>query len=111
MRNHYEDNIFDIKDFADILKQNDFNILEKKDSRIQFELGNDFFRLEDNSLKQYPDFISMKNDRNFIVATDTDYGIGIKDAIERSEEVSSLNNYSLQERANYLKENRYWLVK
>lgn len=104
MKNSYSDNKYDIFTVNDILKESTVNILEKKDDRLLFEFGDDFFKLENNKLTHYPDFVSMKNNVNFKDATETDYGFAIIDSINKSEEINNLKNYELKERESYIKE-------
>ncbi len=104
MRNSYSDNQYDILNVNDVLKETSINVLEKKENKILFEFGNDFFKFENNKLFHYPDFVSMRNDINFKDATNTDYGLAITDTISKSEELLFLKDYNLVEREDYIKE-------
>ncbi len=104
-RNLYDDNIFDVSNIDNIKNEQSIAVLEKTDSRILFEFANDFFKynFESEELLQYPDFVSLKRDKNFKDATETDYGFAIVDSINSSKEIEFLKNYNLRDRENYIK--------
>lgn len=104
-RNLYNDNIFDINSIDDIKNVNSIALLEKTNNRILFELGNDFFKYDSNSEKlyQYPDFLSLKSNKNPKEITELDYGFVISDSLNNSAEIDLVKNFELRDRESYIK--------
>ncbi|PWN59968.1 hypothetical protein [Chryseobacterium oncorhynchi] len=105
-RDLYDDSVFDVNSIEDILNEKSMTILANQEDSILFEFGNDFFKydLQEKTMLQYPDFISLKNNVNYNDCSLTDYGFAMADSINNSEDLELLKYFDLKDRENYIKE-------
>ena len=110
-RNLYNDNVTDVNSVEN-LKDDTLNLLSKKGTTLQFEYSDDFWKLENGVLYQYPDYVSMYNHENSKVVFNSNnmedennpaYGKMIVESIKNDPSFEMLSDISLQERNNYIK--------
>lgn len=105
-RDLYDDHVYDVSSIDDIINEKSMTILANQKDSVLFEFGNDFFRydLVDKKMLQYPDFVSLRDNKNGVDCSLTDYGFAMADSISSNEDLTLLKNFDLKERENYIKE-------
>lgn len=104
----YNDKKLDVLSLLD-LKDDKITILSKNENNISFEYLKDFWKYENNVLTQYPDFLSLKENKNGIEVFNqennnvVDYGASIVNSINNISFLKSIKDFSLEDRLNYIK--------
>lgn len=112
-RNIFSDNIFDVENLDDLKALSNIHILEKSNSAIKFELGNDFwlYDFENDELMQFPDFVSLRDNLNSVKVfslkdpefQNRDYAESIALSIKDNGVIPALKDFSLEERNEFIK--------
>ncbi len=108
VRNIYDDNTLDINDLSDLPEGDiSIDILAKEGNNILFEMGEDFWKLKNGELYQFPDFVSLRDGlRGEKVYSDgddnnKDYAIAIINTLD-STKFENLPDFSLSQRTEYI---------
>ncbi len=111
-RDIYNDNIYDINNLEQLPSNPEFDILSKNRKAVCFEMGNDFWKMQRNGqLYQYPDFVSLRNQKNGKLVFDKNlpiyeqpslYGTAV-DKVLKSFDLNALPDFKLKDRSNFIK--------